>query len=268
MHLEPDRFSLSLSLSLSICVCASFSDKQLTFDHCYFCSLPHLPQQQLEVLTKPYGNFVNVDTSTPLGLQRAADLGLIPSRTVDVVLTPHIREATQLFSQHHRGRLFGLFRHPVERVVSLYYFLRMPDQQETVGLNVNIRNMTLEDFATSVSENWMVRSLTNVMSGPLDESHLNVAKEIIRRKFLVGILDEKTESLRRIEAYFGWNLPSRVSQKCKNNMFYFEPQSKNIHEPVNKDSREYMILKERNFFDLELYEYAKGLFEEQRSLIN
>eukprot|EP00545_Synedropsis_sp_CCMP1620_P002697 CAMPEP_0119015096 /NCGR_PEP_ID=MMETSP1176-20130426/10553_1 /TAXON_ID=265551 /ORGANISM="Synedropsis recta cf, Strain CCMP1620" /LENGTH=486 /DNA_ID=CAMNT_0006968363 /DNA_START=18 /DNA_END=1478 /DNA_ORIENTATION=- len=225
----------------------------------------HQLDEQLELLNKPFGNFANVDTSTPLGLQRAAELGLIPSRIVDVVLTPHVREASRLFDAHHKGRLFALFRHPVDRVVSLYYFLRMPDQEASIGLNV--REMSLEQFAADISENWMVRSLTNTVSGPLTDEHLNIAKEILRTKFLIGLLDEKTESLRRIESYFGWKLPSRVSQTCKNNMFYFEPQSKNLHDQLDSSSKEYDALVQRNQHDVDLYEYAVHLFEEQQTLI-
>jgi hypothetical protein len=225
----------------------------------------HQLDEQLELLNKPFGNFANVDTSTPLGLQRAAALGLIPSRIVDVVLTPHVHEASKLFDAHHKGRLFALFRHPVDRVVSLYYFLRMPDQEASIGLNM--RGMSLEQFAADISENWMVRSLTKAVSGPLTDEHLNIAKEILRTKFLIGLLDEKTESLRRIESYFGWKLPSRVSQTCKNNMFYFEPQSKNLHEQLDPASKEYETLVQRNQHDVDLYEYAVVLFEEQQSLI-
>lgn len=226
----------------------------------------HQLDEQLELINKPFGNFANVDTSTPMGLQRAAEIGLIPSRIVDVVLTPHVREATKLFDTHHKGRLFALFRNPVERVVSLYYFLRMPDQEAVIGLNV--REMTLEQFASDISENWMVRSLTNAMTGPLTEEHLVVAKEMLRTKFLIGLLDEKTESLRRIESYFGWNLPSKVSQTCKNNMFYFEPQSKNIHDPLDPESKEYAALAKRNQYDMDLYEYAVYLFESQSALVS
>lgn len=226
----------------------------------------HQLDEQLELLNKPFGNFANVDTSTPLGLQRAAELGLIPSRIVDVVLTPHVREATKLFDEHHKGRLFTLFRNPIDRVVSLYYFLRMPDQEASIGLNV--RDMSLSQFASDISENWMVRSLTNTMTGDLTEEHLQISKELLRTKFLVGLLDEKTESLRRIESYFGWKLPSRVSQTCKNNMMYFEPQSKNIHSVLNDEtSEDYQVLLKHNQYDMELYEYAIQLFDEQKSLI-
>ena len=226
----------------------------------------HQLDEQLELINKPFGNFANVDTSTPMGIQRAAEIGLIPSRIVDVVLTPHVREATKLFDTHHKGRLFALFRNPVERVVSLYYFLRMPDQEAVIGLNV--RDMSLEQFASDISENWMVRSLTSVLTDPLTDEHLGVAKEMLRTKFLIGLLDEKTESLRRIESYFGWNLPSKVSQTCKNNMFYFEPQSKNIHDYLDPESEEYAALAKHNQYDMELYEYAVSLFEAQSSLFS
>lgn len=199
-----------------------------------------------------------------MGLNRAAELGLVPSRIVDVVLTPHIREAAKLFDENHKGRLFTMLRNPVDRVVSLYHFLRMPGQEASIGFNINA--MSLEEFAADVSENWMVRSLTNTVTGSLDENHLKIAKEILRRKFLIGLLDEKTESLRRIQAYFGWKLPSRVSQTCKNNMFYFEPQSKNIHDALERDSEVYETLLKRNQFDMDLYEYAVELFNEQKSM--
>lgn len=193
-------------------------------------------------------------------------MGLIPARMVDVVLTPHIREAGQLFDAHHKGRLFAMFRDPIERIESLYYFLRMPDQEAAVGLSVN--DMTLVQFASDFSENWMVRSLVGVMVGPIGQPHVDVAKQILKQKFLIGLLEEKTESLRRIEAYYGWRLPSRVSQTCKNNMFYFEPQSKNLHPATDRTSPEFAALFAVNVYDMQLYEYAKFLFEEQASLIS
>jgi hypothetical protein len=182
-------------------------------------------------------------------------MGLIPARMVDVVLTPHIREAGQLFDAHHKGRLFAMFRDPIERIESLYYFLRMPDQEAAVGLSVN--DMTLVQFATDFSENWMVRSLVGVMVGPIGQPHVDVAKQILKQKFLIGLLEEKTESLRRIEAYYGWRLPSRVSQTCKN-----------LHPATDRTSPEFAALFAVNVYDMQLYEYAKFLFEEQASLIS
>mmetsp|Transcript_9048 Transcript_9048/g.14016 ORF Transcript_9048/g.14016 Transcript_9048/m.14016 type:complete len:144 (+) Transcript_9048:1-432(+) len=142
----------------------------------------------------------------------------------------------------------------------------MPDRE--VGMGLNVQEMSLEEFANAYGDNWMVRMLTGVMEGPLTAREVDLAKQFLRKKFLVGLLDEKTETLRRFESYFGWKFPSRVSQKCKNNMFYFEPQSKNIYLPVDASSEAYQVLERRNLYDIELFNYAKQLFEDQASLVD
>lgn len=230
-------------------------------------------------MTTKYGNFLNVDPSTPLGIEHASELGLIPSRMADVVISPHLYLSTKLFDAKHKGRLFTFLRHPIDRLVSLYYFLRVPEQNEigeiasaavassSSGVK-NANNMTLEAFALSSTDNWHVRMLTNTLSGPVTVTHLDVAKEILRTKFLIGLLEKKTESLRRIETYFGWKIPSKVAQTCKNDMFYFEPLSKNPHPPMESDSSEVRIFLTRNQLDMELYQYAKLLFSvDQKKMI-
>ncbi len=239
---------------------------------------PHL-LQRLNVKTTKYGNFLNVDPSTPLGIEHASELGLIPSRMADVVITPHLFMSTKLFDAKHQGRLFTFFRHPIDRLVSLYYFLRVPEQGEVgeiasaavASSSSGVRdanNMTLEEFASSCTDNWHVRMLTNCLSGPVTIAHLDIAKEVVRTKFLIGLLEKKTESLRRIETYFGWKIPSKVGQTCKNDMFYFEPLGKNPHPPMDNESNEARIFLERNLLDLELYQYAKLLFSiDQKKMI-
>jgi len=84
-------------------------------------------------------------------------------------------------------------------------------------------------------------------------------------QFLIGILDEKTESLRRFEEYFGWKFPSPVAQTCKNNMFYFEWHSGNPH-PQLEDKVIAMKIRTLNMWDVALFEYGKQLFQEQEHL--
>merc|ERR1712183_159655 len=124
-----------------------------------------------------------------------------------------------------------------------------------------------EDFIQTRGENWMVRMLTGYMSGPLDVMHLNTAKEILRTKFLIGLLEEKTESFRRFEEYFGWTFPSPESQKCKNNLFYFDWHSGKAHsDPTEYDDQMIKKILMINMWDISLYEYSKQLFREQEGL--
>ena len=188
----------------------------------------HHLDERLEIIKTPRGDYANIDTTTVAGLKQGKALGLVHSKMAHVIFTPYVQEAAVLFDKNHRGRFFTMLREPVERVISEYYFRRMDNEK--------IRSQSLEDYTLHhAEENWMVRMLTGFMSGPLDIIHLNAAKEILRSKFLVGLLEQKTESFRRFEEFFGWKFPSPVSQTCKNNAFYFEWHSGNPHPMPKED---------------------------------
>lgn len=128
----------------------------------------------------PHGVFLNVDTTTPSGLKRAQGMGLAQSKMADVIFTPYVPEAAVLFDSNHRGRFFTILREPVDRMISLYYYKRLATWEH--NYDPAIKDQTLEDFIQTYGENWMVRTLTGCMSGPLQLVHLNLAKEILRRK--------------------------------------------------------------------------------------
>jgi hypothetical protein len=217
----------------------------------------HHVDERLEVLEMSQGNYANVDTTTLHGLKKAKSLGLVQSKEVNVIFTPYVQEAAVLFDKNHRGRFVTILRDPVDRITSLYYYRR-------IG-NRDMSSQSLEEFVQSSGENWMVRMLTGSMSGYIDAAYLNAAKEILRSKFLIGLLDEKTESLRRFEEYFWWTFPSPVSQTCKNTMFYFEWHGGNPH-PQHEGEAVLEKIRSINLWDMALYEYAKQLFKEQKSL--
>jgi hypothetical protein len=68
--------------------------------------------------------FVNVDTTHIPGLEKAKRLGLVESRLAEVIVIRHVFDAEQLFNQQQRGRLFAVFRHPLERAVSMFNYLK------------------------------------------------------------------------------------------------------------------------------------------------
>jgi hypothetical protein len=67
---------------------------------------------------------VNVDTTTTLGLQRAKRVRLVQSEVARVIVVRSIFEANELFDELHRGRLFAIFRHPVDRTISMFNHLK------------------------------------------------------------------------------------------------------------------------------------------------
>ena len=66
--------------------------------------------------------------------------------------------------------------------------------------------MTLTEYAesTHIENNWMVRYLANQMEGELGKDQLKAAKEILRRKNFIGLVDEFEESMEQFTNYFIW----------------------------------------------------------------
>merc|ERR1719491_272239 len=111
----------------------------------------------------------------------------------------------------------------------------------------------------------MVRSLVNKMEGYLNMDDLALAKEILRKKFLIGLLSEKHESMKRFEIFFGWTslaLKPGVAD-CEERLLSWGWSNKNKHPKVEPDSKAYKLIKSKNELDIQLYEYAKQLFDEQ-----
>jgi len=107
--------------------------------------------------------------------------------------------------------------------------------------------------------NSLVRDLTNEPMKPLTNEHIDAAKEVIRRKIIVGFTDYFEESFRRFAQYFGWPLDQRY-------MNCLEWWRRHAEDPVPSDV-EAEALARTQWADLELYEYARSIFEEQRVLI-
>lgn len=82
------------------------------------------------ILFKPYRksdtSFVNVDTTTEVGILRAEKLGLVPSGLADIIVTGFPAFAvSHLYDEDHKGRAFAIFRHPLKRLVSKFYYLQV-----------------------------------------------------------------------------------------------------------------------------------------------
>ena len=57
--------------------------------------------------------FINADTTTQQGLERARVMNIAANPVVDLIVSPYLYEAAQLFNFINKGRMFTLFRHPI-----------------------------------------------------------------------------------------------------------------------------------------------------------
>ena len=133
--------------------------------------------------------------------------------------------------------------------------------------------MSLLQFSHSewVDNNWMVRSLTNdFISETVSELHVEIAKEFMRRKVFVGLVERFEESMIRFEQYFQWwddwiKKDGKI-RDCQE-VTMLRGKEGFTHEQVPPESDEFKVLEMHNWADLKIYEFSKILFEEQESLV-
>ena len=230
----------------------------------------HGSDPNLQVIETPVGSYVNVDTNSQAGLERAIELKLLDSGLVDVVSSNIPISALKLFefSPQYRGKMFVLLRNPVERAASQFFELQKHDR--------HYARMSIEKYASSRKDeadfNIMTKTLVDkpgLTTGSLTEDDLNTAKEILRRKALVGLLSDKGDTVLRFERYFGWTYDTAEDKTCSEKLLHWEWKNKGEDNgPIAEDSKIYQDLAARNAFDVELYAYAVKLFKEQGAVLH
>mmetsp|Transcript_13233 Transcript_13233/g.19268 ORF Transcript_13233/g.19268 Transcript_13233/m.19268 type:complete len:503 (-) Transcript_13233:99-1607(-) len=209
--------------------------------------------------------YLNVDTTTIQGIQRAGDLHAAAHPDLHLIVTPFLYEtSSHLLNPVNQGRMFALFRHPVDRAVSMYHYLHKLDSAAGIMEGLN----TIEDYARSplVENNWMTRFLSNQWDGQLTTENELIAKEVLKHKCLVGLIKKKAESLNRFEKFMGWNIRDNEQEECFERLIDWDWSNKNKHDLVKKGSDTWQALVDANIFDVRLYRFAEELFEVQGEL--
>ncbi|KAL7519898.1 hypothetical protein ACHAWX_004652 [Stephanocyclus meneghinianus] len=230
---------------------------------------PQKPPLPLRIVDSGDGrNYVNVDVTTSTGIQDAADRGFLTSHLADVIFTPLLVEgATKLLDgEENRGRLFAMFRHPVDRVTSIFYYLQKATWEPTY--HPVYSTWTIDDYVNSpiCESNWMVRSLVNKLEGPLDPDDVKIAKEILSQKCLVGLMDRMEESVVRFHAYFGFGNDAALNcarQQYTTKGSKVAEQNSHSHPALDPNGETYALLAKKNRLDIILYDHAVRLFAEQ-----
>ena len=232
------------------------------------------------------GKVINVDVTSQKGITEAKNRGFLtqtPHPHLDMLSSQEFRFATTtLLSPEHKGRMFALFRHPIERAVSKFYYLQKATWESTY--NERWKAMTLEKWAERDrgENNWMVRMLVGKNNRDvLTTDDLELAKEIVRTKFVVGLMDSFDESVHRFNVFLGIDESDAHNQEC---IGQFTSSGGDSHAAVNRKviatknqwnsyshpdvefgSPAWVSLSKIHFFDILLYRYVREIFDEQRT---
>lgn len=156
-------------------------------------------------------------------------------------------------------------RHPLDRLISWYYHQqRIPHAKyHQACQSMGIKEL-ITRFQPIPTDNHQTRfiagdslreklGLPNTISyGCCNQTLLDQAKENLRKYFLVvGIQESFDDSLGLLQNSLGWQNISYVTENVGNNKQII-------------DQSEIDFLQACNYWDLQLYEYAKELFDQQK----
>ncbi len=162
-----------------------------------------------------------------------------------------------------------MLRDPVDRIVSHYYYLKK-EERHYLHRNCVEENWTLKDFIlkTTDNDNGQMRALAGIAdvysfldnSGPVvpfgacTEAHLDLAKKNLDKFLVVGLTERFDESVILMKRALGWDLsPLYIKQNVTADRCYIQELPSGVID----------LIRRHNSFDLELYLYAKDLFEKQ-----
>jgi hypothetical protein len=151
-------------------------------------------------------------------------------------------------------------RHPVARVISFFYYARsQPDHylyQTLTEQGVDLKALLKQGKALELF-NFQTRLISGAGDSEpaLDRTALERAKQNLWRHFhLVGLTEKFDASLFLVRRSLGWDLP-----------FYTRKNVTVLKPPIDKlDAETRALVYEANSLDLELYEFARSLFETKR----
>lgn len=237
----------------------------------------HVPRTMGQTTKDILGNCVGLNLTASLNMNaswvehiyRARVEGEVRDGRAVAVFTQHLHAGATLFEDGRygkRGRMFAFVRHPIERAVSMFHYLATATHEPTY--DPDLAHVSIEMWSRSkrVEHNWMTRFLSGEIRGDLSEKHLEMSKEILRRKCIVGLFDEKAESWNRLIRFFGWKFPNDQSRECLDRHLNWGWSNKNKHPTIEEGSEAWMNLWKHNELDVQLYEYARALFEDQGAL--
>ena len=209
-------------------------------------------------------NILNMDTSSPEGLSFSFANQIANSNKVDVIVSNYFLSGSALFTDLHRGKTFTILRHPIELALSLFHYRRKASWERSYREDWS--KLSFHEYVESPDymDSWMTRQLTGTMPWvELNESHLERAKLIMKRKIFVGVMSDIDETIRQLKAHFRWE---EKEPQCAYNYLHASPTNQNAHPQLQggRGGKTWNVIAEKEKWDLSLYHFGLELFAEQR----
>eukprot|EP00581_Thalassiosira_minuscula_P018554 CAMPEP_0183731874 /NCGR_PEP_ID=MMETSP0737-20130205/36703_1 /TAXON_ID=385413 /ORGANISM="Thalassiosira miniscula, Strain CCMP1093" /LENGTH=352 /DNA_ID=CAMNT_0025964719 /DNA_START=314 /DNA_END=1372 /DNA_ORIENTATION=- len=233
-----------------------------------FWHIPKSGGSTIKQLYRCMGKTVSVN-SYPEDIMKAKNMGLVSSAPDIMISSSNPSMVVEnLFGSSQKTRALAMFRHPVERLISKFYYLQTATWERSY--RPEWKDMDVHEWAkTSGDNDHMMKKLAG--KERVNKKDLELAKNTIKMRFVVGLMHEMEDSVKRFNVVMGINEKSCArSNICMDTFFgaHLEKKNSNPHPKVERDSPAWQLLAEKNRFDIELYDYVLQLYEEQKELID
>jgi len=236
-----------------------------------FWHIPKSGGSTVKTIYRCLGKSIDI-VSQPGQIMQAKELGLVASGQVDIIFSSYPAAAVHhLFDTDHKGRMLAMFRDPVDRLISKFFYLQIATWENTY--RPEWKDMEILEWiqGVNIDNDHMVKKLAGkIQRDKATREDLELAKRTVRNRFIVGLMTEMEESVHRYNAVMGIDEEEdNNGRKCMQSYFGkgVRKQNSNSHAKVEKDSPAYQLLVEKNQLDIELYEYVLQIFDQQEDLI-
>jgi hypothetical protein len=206
----------------------------------------------------------NIHTIDPSGVMESVQAfkNLSAERRAEIhLLKGHMNFASELHkSLPEPVTYFTLLRNPIDRVISHYYFTRSLINHHLNELvsNTSLQELLEQDLIPMFNNEqtrWLAGEWKEIKFGEYREEALERAKSNLREHFsVVGLTERFDETLLLLKNTYDW--PRNVFY-TRVNVTAKRPKK----EAVSPATLEAIV--QANLLDIELYQYAVTLFEEQ-----
>ena len=137
--------------------------------------------------------------------------------------------------------------------------------------------MTLEEWATNDrgENNWLVHHLSGKKHfETVDRHDLEMAKEMVKTKFIVGMMNKFDESVHRFNLLLGVDENDSSNKQCITEFSHSEDHksekrdmsNRNSYTKAEEGSKAWNMIAEINALDVELFSFIEEQFDVQKHL--
>lgn len=234
-----------------------------------FWHIPKSGGSTAKAIYKCFGKNYKV-LSQPSSIFDAQKEGLVASGQVDIIFSSFPEMAAQrLLDPQHKSRALVMLRHPVDRLISKFYYLQIASWEKSY--RPDWKGMDLFEWAQTQNSdnNHNVKKLAGKSQISVPTAmDLELAKTTLHERFFVGLMEQFEESIHRFNIVMGVNENEKRNIFCMDRFFAkgAGKSNSNPHPKVDWRSPVWKLLARQNALDIELYEYAVQIFDEQKTM--